>query len=120
VRRPPSGAPAAEPYRALARLGEETCARLEAGDEACLVEATARRDALLAGIVGIEVRPDEIEEVSSAIRHALAVDRRLLALLESRREAARQALAQAAESRAALQSYRGPRREGSRYIERLT
>jgi hypothetical protein len=112
--------PAAAPYRELAQLSEETCVRLHAGDDAFLEEAIARRDVLLAAITRIQVRPDEAADVRTAIQHILVADRRLLTLLESHRDDARQALTQAADGRAALQSYRGPAPEGSVYIERLS
>jgi hypothetical protein len=120
VPRPPSADHAAAPYRELAQLSEETCARLQGGDDAFLAEAIARRDVLLDVIAGTEVRPDEIIDVRTAIQHALAMDHQLLALLESRREQARQALAQIAGRRDALQSYRGSAPTGAVYIERLS
>lgn len=119
MKRPPSAGRAAAPYQELARLSQETCARLQAGDDEFLVEAIARRDVLLAAIAKTSIGLDEAPEVSLAIRHALALDRDLLALLESRREQVRKDLAQVAEGRAALQSYRGASPSGAIYIERL-
>jgi hypothetical protein len=117
VQRTPS---AAATYRALAQLSEETSVRLQGGDDEFLEEAIARRDVLLAAITRTQVRADEAADVRTAIQHVVVADRQLLALLESRRDEVRQALTQAADGRAALQSYRGPAPEGSVYIERLS
>jgi MoxR-like ATPase len=120
VGRPPSSAGAAWLYHELARLSEETRARLRDGDDDFLEAALERRDALLAAIAETPVRPGEAPEVSAAIRQALALDRELLALLESRREEVRRDIARITEGRAALQSYRGAAPSGAIYIERLS
>ena len=116
--RPPS-ARAAAPYRELARLSAETRARLRDGDDEILDAAIERRAALLAEIADTRVRPDEAPEIRAAIGDVLTLDRELLALLESRREQVRRELAQIAEGRAALQSYRGAAPSGAIYVERL-
>lgn len=120
MQRPPSPRRATEPYRELARLSAETCARVEAGDDAFLDEAFEQRAALLATIVQSSVPADQAPEVRAAIEDVLALDQQLLTLLTAQRAAARQELARIAERRTALLSYRGAVPTGAVYVERLT
>jgi hypothetical protein len=120
VGRPPSSPRAAALYHELARLSEATCARLRDGDDEILESSIERRDALLTAIAATPVRPAEAPEIGALIRHALTRERELLALLEARREQVRQEIAQIAEGRAALQSYRGVAPKSAFYFERLS
>ena len=114
-----SSSPAA-PYEALARLSDETIARLDGGDADFLDEAALQRDHLLSAIATITVAPEDAAVVAAAIRRALAADARLLERLETHREQARRELAKVAGGRTALQSYRGAAPSGAIYIERLS
>ena len=120
MRRSPDAARPTDPYRELARLSAETAARIEAGDDAWLDEALARRDTLLATIRTITVRPEDAENVRAAIGDVLALDEQLLAVLETHRRRVRDELAQIAGARTALQGYRGGVQSSAAYVDRLS
>ena len=111
--------PAPLPYRELVELIEETCARLQDGDDAFLETAIHRRDAVLAAIAKTPVSPQAAPEVRTAIGHALELDRALLTILEARREQVRLELGKLGAQREALLSYRGTGRTSAFYVERL-
>jgi hypothetical protein len=120
VARTPSTTSAAHLYRELAQLSEETGALLHGDDDAALDAVIGRRDALLARIVATTPVASEVPEISATIDRILALDRTLLTQAEAQRNALRRELAQFAERRVALHSYRGAGPTSAVYVERLT
>jgi hypothetical protein len=116
---PRSTAATTELYRELARLSEETSARLRDGDESVLEAAMERRRVLLEAIATTAPAPSAIPDVTAAIEQILSSDRELLAHAETLREALRRELAQLTERRTALQAYRGRGPASAVYVERL-
>jgi hypothetical protein len=120
VQRPASTTGAAQLYRELAQLSEETGALLHGDDDAALDATIVRRHALLARIAATAPAASEVPEISATIDRILALDRALLTQAEAHREALRRELTQMAERRVALHSYRGASPTSAVYVERLT
>jgi hypothetical protein len=116
----PNATSAAQLYRDLAQLSEETGALLHGDDDAALEAALARREALLARLATTMPVTSEVPEISATIDRILALDRALRAQAEAQREALRRELAKMAERRVALHSYRGAGPTSAVYVERLT
>ena len=115
--RPPRSATAL--YRELVATSEAMVSRLRDGDETGLASAMDERDALLAAIGITPVQPSETPDIAAAIGRVLAYDESLRKLLEAQKAQVGDELAKVAESRAALQSYRGAPPRSAAYVERL-
>ena len=120
MERPASTTGAAQLYRELAQLSEETGALLHGDDDAALDAAIARRHALLARIAATAPLASEVPEISATIDRILALDRALLTQAAAYRDVLRRELTQIAARRVALHSYRGAGPTSAVYVERLT
>jgi hypothetical protein len=115
VDRPPD---ATALYKELLRLSEEMHVAARAHDQATVDDLVDRRQVVVAAI-GKSTPPADVPAMMAIIRRVLALDRELLELLHSRREATRDALDAITARRRSLESYRGAPPTDPLFIERL-
>lgn len=90
-------------YADVAAVTEALCARLRGGDVDGAAGFAAQREALIASLAHAPAP----SEAAATIERILALDRELLALLETLKQRTRTALRELADGRRSLQSYRG-------------
>ena len=118
-------------YLEAARLTEEFCARVRAGDESGGAAFTKAREAIFQRIAGMAPAPETLAddpgrmELSwhqsvAAIERIIELDREVLTLLEGRKAQVGHELAEIGRGRQSLASYRGAAAVTPTFLDRVS